>query len=92
MECKKEYIKECYPQYLDQAYNMEVRTILYFLDILCNNEGRRNKSLQNQCIKRVRELRKYHVPINKHHKQLEKIVVWGLYPIYKMLIQIKYYR
>ena len=92
MDRKKEYIEAHYPQYLDQAYNMEVRTLLYFLDILCNDKGSKNKSLQNQCIKRVRELRKYHIPINKHHKQLEWIVVLGLYPTYKILIQTKYYR
>lgn len=92
MERKKEYIKENYPQYIDQAYNMEIRTYLFFLDVLCNDKGSKNNSLQKQCIKRVRELRKYHIPINKHHKQLEWIVVCGLYPIYKMLVQMKYYR
>ena len=39
MERKKEYIKEHYPQYLEQAYNMEIRTFLFFLDILCNDKG-----------------------------------------------------
>lgn len=92
MDRKKEYIKAHYPQYIDQAYNMEIRTLLFFLDILCSDTESKNKSLQNQCIKRVRELRKYHIPINKHHKQLEWIVVSGLYPIYKILIRIKYYR
>lgn len=92
MDRKKEYIEEHYPQYFDQIYNMEVRTHLYFLEILCNDKGTTNRSLQNQCIKKVRELRKYHVPINKHHKQLERIVTWGLYPVYKKLVQIKYYK
>lgn len=92
MERKKEYIKEHYPQYCDQAYNMEVRTILFFLDILCNDKGMKNRSLQKQCTKRVRELRKYHIPINTHHKQLEWIVSLGLYPIYKILVRMKYYR
>ena len=92
MDRKKEYIKENYPQYIDQAYNMEIRTFLFFLDVLCNDKGSKNNSLQKQCIKRVRELRKYHIPINKHHKQLEWIAVCGLYPIYKMLVQMKYYR
>jgi len=92
MNRKKEYIRVHYPRYLDQTYNMEVRTLLYFLDTLCNDKGMNNKSLQKQCIKRVRKLRKYHTPINKHHKQLEWIIVLGLYPIYKILIQRKYYR
>lgn len=92
MERKKKYIKDHYPQYLDQAYNMEVRTLLYFLDVLCRDRETKNKKLQIECIQTIRKLRKYHKPIHKHHKQLAWIVINGLYPIYKILIWFKYYR
>jgi glycosyltransferase involved in cell wall biosynthesis len=89
LERKKEYMALHYPQYIDQVHNMEVRTNLFLLDILCNSTGKRSKELQKQCIKKVRELYVYHVPIHKHHKQLAWIVVNGLYSIYKLLIRLK---
>lgn len=93
MERKKEYLAIHYPQYADQTRNMEVRTLLSFLDVLCSAKGtKKNKELQKQSIQAVRQLRQYHKPMNRHHKQLIWIVVHGLYPIYKILIRLKYYQ
>lgn len=92
LDCKKEYIVSHCPQYMDEMRNMEVRTLLYFLDVLCRDREGKNKKLQIQCIQTIRKLRKYHKPIHKHHKQLAWIVINGLYPIYKIFIWLKYYR
>lgn len=92
MNCKKKCIISHYPQYIDEMRNMEVRTLLYFLDVLCRDRGSKNKKIQVQCIQTIRKLYKYHQPINKHHKQLAWIAVNGLYPLYKILISLKYYR
>jgi len=91
LDRKKEYLNAHYPQYAEQAYNMEVRTSLSFLDVLCSAKGAQYKDLQKRCVKTVRKLHKYHKPIKKHHKQLAWIVAHGLYPVYKILIRLKYY-
>ena len=71
---------------------MELRTYLQMLDVLCSSTGKKYKDLQKQCIKKVRQLRTYHIPINKHHEQLVWIVTHGLYPLYKRAVWFKYYR
>ncbi len=89
---KKEIVSVKYPQYIDSVYNMEARTSLQFLDVLCSNVDKKYKHLQEACIKRVKELYKYHKPINEHHMKLAWIVKHGLYPIYKIAVRLKYYR
>lgn len=91
-ERKKEIIAENYPQYIEQAYNMEVRTHLQFLQVLCRTNDKKYKDAHKESAKVVRKLRKYHKPINKHHKMLAWIVACGLYPLYKTAVRLKYYR
>ena len=90
--CKKELIAERYPQYIEQAYNMEVRTHLQFLQVLCRTNDKKYKDTHKESVKVVRRLRKYHKPINTHHRKLAWIVAHGLYPLYKVAVRLKYYR
>lgn len=92
MECKKKLIRENFPQYIEEAYNMEVRTHLQFLQVLCRTNDKKYKALQKPSIDTVRRLYKYHKPINSHHKKLAWIVSHGLYPLYKMAVRFRYYR
>lgn len=89
---KKELVSRCYPQYMEQVHNMEVRTNLQMLDVLCRIGEQKNKTLEKQCIQTIRRLYHYHKPINKHHKLLAGIVKHGLYPVYKWAVRMKYYR
>lgn len=89
---KKAIIAEHYPQYQHRADNMEVRTNLLFLDLLCRTTDKRYQSLQKSCIKTVRRLYHWFRPINKHQKLLAEIVRFGMYPIYKKSVRIKYFR
>lgn len=91
-ERKKELIATYYPQYVEQTYNMEVRTVLQFLDVLCRTVDKKYRVLEKKCIQRVRRLHKYHKPINKHLEMLSWITSCGLYPIYKRLVRFKYYK
>lgn len=91
-EQKKRLIAAKYPQYIEQTHNMEVRTHLHFLDILCRTTDNKYKKVQQQSIQKVCSLYQYYKPINKHHKQLVWIVVHGLYPLYKWAVRLKYYR
>lgn len=89
---KKELIESNYPQYSEQANNMEVRTNLQMLDLLCRTTDRKYIPLQKQCIWTVRKLFIYHKPINRHHRLLAWIAASGLYPLYKWAVRMKYYR
>lgn len=91
-ERKKELIAAHYPQYIEQAHNMEVHTNLQFLDVLCRTTDIKYKVLQRQCIQTVRRLYGYHKPVNDHHRVLALIVKFGLYPLYKWAVRMKYYR
>lgn len=91
-ERKKELIAEHYPQYMEQAYNMEVRTNVQFLDVLCRTSDRKYEELQRKCVNTVRRLYKYFHPTNKHHKLVAWAVKHGLYPIYKWAVRMKYFR
>ena len=91
-ELKRKYIEECMPAFLEHAYDMEVRTNLLFLQVLCRTADKKYKDAQKESICRIRKLRKYHHPVNASFKKLEKTVVWGLYPLYKRLVRAKFYR
>lgn len=91
-ERKKKLIAEHYPQYTEQAHNMEVRTNLQLLDVLCRTVDRKYKPLEKQCVQTVRSLYRYHKPINDHHKLLARAVKYGFYPLYKWAVRMKYYR
>ena len=90
-ERKKEMIAEQYPQYTDQLKNMEVRTNLLFLQVLCRTADKQYTGIQKQCIQTVRKLKKFHRPINSHLKKLEWIVSLGLFPLYKRVIRRRYH-
>lgn len=89
---KKQMITDVFPQYTQQAYNMEVRTHLQFLQVLCRTNDKKYKETHKDSVKIIRSLYKYHRPIHEHHKKLAWIVAHGLYPVYKFLVRLKYYR
>lgn len=89
---KKALIAAHYPQYTEQAYNMEVRTNLQLLDVLIRTTEKKYKELQRQCVNTVCRLYRYHRPVNNHHKKLAWIVRYGCYPLYKRMVRMKYYK
>ena len=70
---------------------MEERVCLQVLDLLCSTTDKKYRGLQKECVKKVRKLRMYHKPINKHHRILALIVSFGLYPLYKKIVRFKHY-
>lgn len=89
-ERKKELIAESCPQYTEQAYNMEARTHLQFLQVLCRTSDKKYREVQKQSVRTVRKLYSYYQPINQHQKKLARIVRWRMFPAYKRLIRMKY--
>lgn len=88
---KRAYVEENMPEFLEHAYDMEVRTNLLFLQVLCRTNDKKYIDIQRQCIQTVRGLGKYHHPVNRHLKRLEKIVRLGLFPLYKRVVRFKYH-
>lgn len=91
-ERKKELIAERYPQYIELAHNMEARTNLQMLQLLCSTNDRRYRMIQKQCIQTVCALYPCHHPINEAHRKLAWMVKYRLYPLYKFAVRLKYYR
>lgn len=91
-ERKKALIAERYPQYMELAHNMEVRTNLQMLQLLCRTNDRQYRNIQQHCIQTVCELYSYHRPINEAHRKLAWMVKHRLYPLYKFAVRFKYYR
>ena len=89
---KRAYIEENMPEFLEHAYDMEARTNLLFLQVLCRTADKQYNGIQKQCIQTVRKLKKFHRPVNSHLKKLEWIVSLGLFPLYKKIIQLRYYK
>lgn len=89
---KKELVEKYCSEYMEQAYNMEARTHLQFLEVLCRTNDKKYSKTHKESVQTVRRLYKYHKPINNHHKKLAWIVAHGLYPLYKKAIRFKYYR
>ena len=89
---KKELVAACCPQYREQVHNMEVRTKLQMLDLLCRTTEKKYKALEQQCVNTVRALYSHHRPINEHYKMLSWVAVHGLYPLYKWAVRLKYHR
>ena len=91
-EQKKVLIESCCPQFIKEMHNMEVRTHLQFLDVLCRTNDKKYRDTYKESAKIVRKLYRYHKPINDHHRKLAWIVAHGLYPLYKALVRLKYHR
>lgn len=89
---KKNAIFEEFPQYIENAYNMEVRTHLQFLDVLCSTKNKKYKNMHKKSVKVVKELYRYHKPINEHHRKLAWLVKNGFYLLYRIAVRLKYYR
>lgn len=89
---KKELISAQSPQFMEQVYNMEVRTNLQFLDVLCRTDEKKYSSLQRQCVNTVCQLNSYHRPISEHHRKLSWVIIHRLYPLYKWAVRMKYFR
>lgn len=89
-ERKKEIINNQFPELREKIVNMEVSTHLFFLEVYCRNKDKKYRKYMKNSIKMIRDnYHKYH-SINKHERVFSKIVYYGLYPLYKLLIQIRY--
>lgn len=86
---KKEIIDAMFPQLTEKAYNMEVRTNLLFLQVLCRTTDKKYKEYERRSIKTIKELHHFFVPSHNNERKIVWIIVHNLFQIYKRLINIK---
>jgi glycosyltransferase involved in cell wall biosynthesis len=90
-ELKKEIIERDFPELTDKLVTMEVSVHLFFLEILCRTTDAKYKPAQKASIQIVKKYYRVFQCMNRHERQMARIVAYGLYPIYKRLVRLKYY-
>jgi len=90
-EQKKEIIEKDFPELIDRLVTMEVSVHLFFLEILCRTTDAKYKPAQRASIRVVKKNYRIFECMNKHERKMAWIVAHGFYPVYKLLVRIKYY-
>lgn len=91
-ERKKEIIQRDYPELTDKLINLEVRTDLAFLGVLCRTKDRRFPEQQRACIRRIKALYPSFQSSKPHERRMAWITAHGLFPLYKSIMYRKYSR
>lgn len=89
-EEKKKIIKADFPHLEPPLLTMEVSTHLFFLEALCRTNDKKYRSDEKKSKKVVRDNYARFKPHNKHEKAMARIVRYHLYPLYKMMIRIRF--
>lgn len=91
-ERKKEIIHRDFPELSDKLITMEVSVHLFFLEVLCRTNEKKFKDAQRNSVKLVKKYYPVFYCMNGHERKMAWIVAKGLYPIYKKIVRLKYYR
>lgn len=89
-EEKWKTIEEKYPQLLDKAKNMLVKSNIAMLQCLLNTKDKRYKKDIKTCIQTVKQYKNYFIPAFPGDRKRFKIIICNLYGIFKWLYQLKY--
>lgn len=89
---KKDYIYKYLPHLIDLANSMEISTHLFFLEVLCRTKDKKYNQQQKSSIEIVRHgFFSYHSH-NSHERIMARIVTFGLYPLYKVILNYRKHR
>ena len=91
-ERKKEIVNSNFPELKEKLITMEVSAHLFFLEILCRTCDKKYKKAQDDSILLVKKFYRVFQCINQHERRIAWIVAHGLYPLYKWVVRLKYYR
>lgn len=76
---KKRLIEERYPELVELTYNVLIKADLAYLSVCCLGNAKGVKSTEKECIKEVKQLKKYYVPMTSYNDKLFFCVVHNLY-------------
>lgn len=89
-EQKKQLIEMYYPELLDMAICMELGMHLFMLNMLCKTKDPKYRKDEQKSVAYVKSNYKNYRTNNKFEKRLSWIVAHGLYPLYRIVIRLKY--
>jgi len=89
---KKMYIHTHHPELIENARNMEISTHLFFLEVLMRTTDPKYRKLEKDSIRLVRNNYRNYSSKNSHERKMARVVYFKLYPLYKFLVRMKYYR
>lgn len=91
-EQKKQLIEKRYPELLDKAICMEVSTHLFMINMLCKTKDEKYREAERNSILYIKKHYKQYSTYNQFERRLSWIVAYGLYPLYKWVVRMKYFR
>lgn len=89
-DLKMKYIRENMPDLMEFVKDMEVRTHLLFLDVLCREGSDEYIKAAKDSVKIIRKGYLKFKPSSKHEKLLSFAAAMGLYPAYRSAYRAKY--
>ena len=76
---------------MSKYHNMEVRTNMLFLQVLCRSFNKKYTVYEQKSIVVIKEKAKYFIPTRKN----DRIIIWvirhNLYPVFKLYFYLKHY-
>ena len=87
---KYKIIEMQYPELLDKAKNMLLKSNISMLQCLLNTNDKLYEKDIRACIQTVKRYKKYFISAYPGDEKRFKIVVYNLYKIYKLLYKMKY--
>ena len=76
---KKRLIEEQYPEFTELTYNVMIKADLAFLSVCCLGNAKGVKGKEKECIKEVKQLKRYYVPMTSYNDKLFFCVTHNLY-------------
>ncbi len=89
-ERKQELVKENYPEFQAELNNIVIKANLSMLYAFCKTNERKYRKDINKCIRTIKKLKKYFVPINTAEKKFFFVVTNNLYFVYKVYYNMKH--
>ncbi len=89
---KQELVNKYFPEFQAEANNMVVKANLSMLNIFCRTNDKKYRKDIKQCVKTVKRLKKYFVPVIPIDKKMFLIVVNNLYGLFRIYYKLKYKR
>ncbi len=89
---KQELVNKHFPELQAEANNMIVKANLSMLNIFCRTKDKKYKKDIKQCIKTVKKLKKYFVPVIPIDKKMFIVVTNNLYGLFRLYYNLKYKR
>lgn len=87
---KYKTVEDKYPQLLDKAKNMLVKSNIAMLQCLLNTNDKKYKKDVKNCIREVKKYKRYFIPAYPGDKKRFAIIVYNLYGVFKVAYRLKY--